>query len=238
MQLEAGELNEFYQTAMGRRARGAILHRIKGIWPDVRSLRVLGFGYSIPYLSSWLAEAERTVAIMPAQQGVVAWPRTKCLTALSEETALPFDDAMFDRILVVHGLEAADSARPLLRQLWRVMAAEGKLLLVAPNRASLWAQLVYSPFAQGQPYHRLELSSLLKGALFEPTRWDRALHHPPLRGKRLMGTGTTLESFGRRTWPALAGVHIVEATKSLSAPLREPARIRGRRIFAPISAAT
>lgn len=238
MQLEAGDLTDFYETAMGQRARRAILRRIKSIWPEARNRRVLGFGFAVPYLSPWLAEAERTVAVMPAQQGVIAWPQSKCLTALGEEAALPFDDAMFDRILVVHGLEGAETARPLLRQLWRVMAPEGRLLIVAPNRASPWAQLVHSPFAHGRPYHRMELSALLRAALFEPILWDRALHHPPIRSKQFMGTGTTWESVGRRTWPALAGVHIVEATKSLEAPLREPVRSRGRRIFAPVSAPT
>ena len=29
--------------------------------------------------------------------------------------------------------EGADAARPLLRQLWRVLAPEGRMLLVAPN---------------------------------------------------------------------------------------------------------
>ena len=69
----------------------------------------------------------------------------------AEEDALPFPDAIFDRILVVHGLEQAEALRPLLRQLWRVLAPEQKaLLLVAPNRTSLWAQVERSPFGHGR----------------------------------------------------------------------------------------
>jgi hypothetical protein len=33
----------------------------------------------------------------------------------------------------------------------------------------------------------------------------------------LLGRGLSWERFGRRLWPALAGVHLVEATKSLYA---------------------
>lgn len=236
MQLEAGDLTEFYETPMGQGARRAILRRIKVIWPDVRGMRVLGFGFAVPYLTPWLSEAERVVALMPAQQGVVAWPQARNLAALGDEEALPFPDSFFDRVLVVHGLEGADSARPLLRQLWRVLAPEGLVLIVAPNRASLWAQLIHSPFALGRPYHRLELANLLKSALFEPRTWDRALHVPPLRSRRLIGTGTTWESVGRRGWPALAGVHLVEARKSLFASLGEPARARGKRVLKPARA--
>ena len=136
-------------------------------------------------------------------------------TALGDEDALPFPDAFFDRILVVHGLEGADATRPLLRQLWRVLAPEGRMLLVVPNRTSLWAQLERSPFAVGRPFSRGELDRLLRGALFEPLRWDRALYLPPFRGRRLIRTANGWDEIMRRLLPALAGVHLVEAGKSL-----------------------
>ncbi len=83
---------------------------------------MLGYGFAIPYLRAFQIEAERTVSFMPAQQGVVVWPESRPLSVLGEEDALPFPDAMYDRILVVHGLEGADAVRPLMRQLWRVLA--------------------------------------------------------------------------------------------------------------------
>lgn len=228
MLLEAGELESFYAKPIGLSARRAILRRIKLIWPEVRGLRVLGFGFAVPYLAPWLAEAERIAALMPAQEGVLAWPQSRNLALLADESALPFSDSVFDRILVIHGLEAAESVRPLLRQLWRVLAPEGRILIVAPNRPSPWAQLAGSPFALGRPYHRMELANLLKSSLFEPRVWDRALHVPPMQSRRLIGTGTTWENVGRRGWPALAGVHLVEASKSLVAPIMDPARARGK----------
>ena len=142
-------------------ARRILLRRLRLIWPNVEGLRLLGYGYATPYLRPFLFEAERGVAAMPAQMGVTRLAAAgKCLTALVEEDALPFPDAFFDRVLVVHGLEGAESLRPLLRQLWRVLAPEGKLLVVAPNRASLWAQVEWSPFGQGRPFSRRELEAL------------------------------------------------------------------------------
>jgi SAM-dependent methyltransferase len=114
----------------------------------------------------------------------------------------------------VHGLEGADATRPLLRQLWRVLAPEGRLLLIVPNRSSLWAQLERSPFAVGRPFSRGELDRLLRGALFEPLRWDRALYLPPLHGRRLVRSGNAWERILRRLLPRLSGVHLVEAGKS------------------------
>jgi SAM-dependent methyltransferase len=215
MRLDAGELVDFYESAVGRAARRVICRRVRDIWPHLRDQRILGYGFAVPYLKPYLSEAERTVAMMPARMGVVAWPSPRQLALLGEEDALPFADAMFDRILVVHGLEGADAARILLRQLWRVLAPEGRVLVIAPNRASLWAQMEASPFACGHPFHRGELSSLLSDTLFEPVRWERALYMPPFSGQRLARFGAGLERLGRRFLPGLAGVHLVEASKSL-----------------------
>lgn len=215
MQLDAGELSQFYETALGRAARRTISRRIREFWPHCTGLRVLGYGFAPPYLKSFLSDAERVVAFSPARTGVITWPATRPLTLLGEEDALPFADAVFDRILVIHGLEGADAARLLLRQLWRVLAPEGRILLVTPNRASLWSQLEASPFACGRPFHRGELTSLLTDTLFEPLRWDRALYLPPFAGRRLSGFSNGIENLGRRFCPGLAGVHLVEASKSL-----------------------
>ena len=216
MQLEAGHLVDFYESALGQAARRMIFRRLKLIWPDLRGQRVLGYGFALPYLKPYLGEAERVVALMPAHTGVVAWPPGRPLTVLGEENALPFADALFDRILLVHGLEGADAARGLLRQLWRVLAPEGRLVVIAPNRASLWAQVEASPFACGRPFSRGELDVLLRNTLFEPLQWDRALYLPPFP-RTSPRSGLGWERLGRRFLPGVSGVHLVEAAKSLYA---------------------
>lgn len=229
MQIDAQHLVSFYETPMGQIARRQILRRLRQIWPDVSGQRVLGYGFAVPYLRHLLLEAERVVALMPAQQGVLAWPNRKVLSVLGEEDALPFPDAMFDRILMVHALEAADGTRPLLRQIWRVLAPGGRLVIVAPNRRSPWALVEASPFAQGRPFSRSQLTSVLTQAMFVPEQWDCALMFPPLKSRRLVRSGSAWERLGHRAWPRLAGVHLVEATKSLyGAPNVVPhARRRG-----------
>jgi hypothetical protein len=56
---------------------------------------------------------------------------------------------------------------------------------------------------------------VLRGALFEPLSWSRALYIPPFRGRRLVKTGESWDRVMRRIAPALFGVHVVEAGKSL-----------------------
>lgn len=217
--MDGRRLNEFYDTPMGQRTRRLILRRLRQFWPTLKGRRVLGYGFARPYLRAFLPEAERCVAAVPASLGTtIPWPREKCLTTLVEEDALPFPDAFFDLALVVHGLEEAEGLRPLLRQLWKVLAPEGRLLIVAPNRASLWAQLERSPFARGRPFSRSELDSLLRGAMFVPEQWSHALYAPPIASRALTGSGAGWERFGGRFFQALGGVHIAEASKSLYAP--------------------
>ncbi|HEY5346963.1 MAG TPA: methyltransferase domain-containing protein [Rhizomicrobium sp.] len=217
MPLDVRNLTAFYETPLGQVARRIIQRPLRQCWPDVRGRRLLGYGFVLPYLKAFAGEAERVIAAMPAQAGVMAWPGDKNRAVLVEEDAFPFPDAFFDRILVVHGMEGAEALRPLLRQLWRVLAPEGKLLLVAPNRASLWAQVERSPFAHGRPFSRGELDGLLREAQFIPGEWRRALYAPPLLGRGFLRDGANWERLGGRFWPGLAGVHIVQASKSLYA---------------------
>ena len=216
------DLAAFYKQPLGQWARHVLARRIRGAWPSVKGLRLLAYGYGTPYLRGF--DAERAIAAMPAQLGVPLKPSRHARLVCADD-ALPFADVFFDRILIVHGLEAAESLRPLLRQLWRVLAPEGRILLVAPNRASLWAQLDRSPFGHGRPFSRAELDRLLRDALFEPLRWERSLYSPPFGPLRAHGW----ESIGARLFPRIGGVHIVEAGKSLYAPAA-PGKARGAKV--------
>jgi len=230
MEPEVRALAAFYGSPMGQVARSAILRRARAFWPNVKGLRLLGYGFAPPYLRAFAGEAERVVAAMPARMGVIAWPNEKCAATLCAEDALPFPDVFFDRILIVHGLEGAESLRVLLRQVWRVLAPEGKVLIIAPNRASLWSQLERSPFGHGRPFSRGELHRILREALFEPGRWERALYAPPVKSRALVRGGAGWERMGARLFPGIGGVHIVEAAKSLYAtpPLVEAASAPSR----------
>ncbi len=233
MPVDVQDLSSFYDEPIGQVARRAIVRRLRLAWPNLRGLRLLGYGFATPYLRPFLGEAERVVALVPAEQDIIAWPQARPLVALGDEDALPFPDSFFDRVMMVHGLENAEAARPLMRQIWRVLAPEGRLLLVVPNRASLWAQVERSPFAHGRPFNRRQLDRLLRESMFAPERWDTALYFPPSRVRRLVRNGNGWERIGRKLWPHMAGVHIVDATKSLYA-LVPPAKLRAyARVLVP-----
>jgi SAM-dependent methyltransferase len=231
MPFDSAALETFYESRMGQVARRLISRRLREHWPDLTGQRLLGFGYAAPYLRQF-AESDRALEAMPALEDVAPLTQSgRVRTALVDEQALPFPDAYFDCLLVVHGLEVAESQRPFLRELWRVLQPAGRLVIVAPNRASLWAQFETSPFGHGQPYSRGQLQRLLEQALFRPESWDSALYMPPFGRHRTARTGDFWERLGRRLWPRLAGVHIVAATKSLYVPV--PAKEARRTVLKP-----
>src|SRR5258707_100716 len=82
MQLDAADLADFYEGPLGLLTRRIIARHLRAIWPSAKGDCLLGYGFAVPYLRQFQAEAERVVALMPAQQGVVVWPSLRPLTAL------------------------------------------------------------------------------------------------------------------------------------------------------------
>ncbi|MCH8927070.1 MAG: methyltransferase domain-containing protein [Proteobacteria bacterium] len=224
------DLRDFYETQLGAMARRMIRRGIRSMWPDVKGQRVLGLGYATPYLRQFLTEAERTLAFMPASKGVLHWPSEgRGLTALVDETELPLPDVSVDRVLLVHGLESSEYQRDMLREAWRVLTGEGRLLIVAPNRGGIWARLERTPLGWGQPYSAAQLSRLLRDNMFTPTRSRRALYIPPLRTRALLRSAPAWERIGSRWFPTFGGVVLVEAGKQLYASNLQVERKRFRR---------
>ncbi|HZK91581.1 MAG TPA: methyltransferase domain-containing protein [Stellaceae bacterium] len=212
------DLRDFYRTALGQVARRMIRQAVRRVWPDLRGMSLLGIGYPAPYLTAVSPESERAVALMPASLGVLAWPPDGAnLATLADEGELPFADFSVDRILLVHALETSEQAGPMLKEVWRVLAGGGRLLIVAPNRRGIWARLDRTPFGSGRPYTMSQLSQLLRDELFTPVATAAALFVPPTRSRMVLRSARAWERIGVRWFPTFGGVVMVEATKQIYA---------------------
>jgi SAM-dependent methyltransferase len=212
------DLRDFYSTGLGQVARRMIRRAVRRVWPDLRGMRLLGIGYATPFLSAVSPDTERTVALMPATLGVLGWPREGGnVVTLADEGELPFADFSIDRVLLVHALETSEEVRPLLKEVWRVMAGGGRLLIVAPNRRGIWARRDLTPFGSGRPYSISQLSQLLRDEQFTPVATDAALFIPPARSRMMLRSAAAWERVGHRWFPHFAGVVLVEATKQIYA---------------------
>jgi SAM-dependent methyltransferase len=218
MYSDVADLRDYYQSLGGRTAQGLIRERIRSLWPNARGMRILGLGYATPYLRMYEQEAERTLALMPAAQGAESWPHEGAgRVFLADEADIPLPDLSIDRVILVHALESSQAIRPMLREIWRILASGGRLMVIAPNRRSLWAMTERTPFGLGSPFSSRQLRRLLKANMFMPEREDGALFLPPTESRFWLASAPGVEDIGRRWCKALAGVHVLEASKQIFA---------------------
>jgi SAM-dependent methyltransferase len=229
MHLDVTDLRDFYATPLGQIVRRLLLHRVRARWRRVEGETVIGLGFATPFISAFRGEAGRLAAFMPMQQGALVWPPDgPRQTVLVDEEELPLPDSSVDKLIAVHCLEAAERVQPVLREIWRVLAPQGRLMLIVPNRASMWARLDTTPFGHGRPYSRRQVERLLREAMFTPADWGSALYVPPFERQMLIRSATAFERMGSRISTRLGGVIIVEATKELLAPIAARQRSRAR----------
>lgn len=236
MRRDVLELKAFYATAVGQAARALILRQFVQAWGDMRGLDVLGVGYATPWLAAFRDTARRTVAAMPARQGVEVWPGDgRPLSCLTGEVQLPFPNALFDRIMMVHALEESEDPQAMLSEVRRVLAPSGRVIVAAASRGGLWAHAEHTPFGHGRPYTRSQLEKAVRAAGLEPTAWSRALYAPPYRA--FAGWAEPVEQLGSMLAAPASGVVLIEAVKQTFAvrPKAVPSPVR-RPVFQPAPA--
>jgi SAM-dependent methyltransferase len=224
MRRDVLELREFYAQPLGRAVRELLTRKIAEVWGDAAGLDVMGLGYATPFLDRFAA-ARRVVAAMPEAQGVETWPAAaRNRACLVEDTALPFQNALFDRVLIAHGLEESDQPGALLNEAARVLAPSGRIIMVAAGRGGLWSHAERTPFGHGRPFTRRQLEALVREADLEPVAWSQAIYVPPWTP--LAGWAEGFEQVGSRVWPGFAGLVLLEAVKRTFAPKARPVRAK------------
>lgn len=232
MRQDVLELRHFYASPLGAAAARMIGRKVGEAWGELAGLDLLAFGYAIPMLDG--STTRRCIAAMPAAQGVEVWPPGgRNLACLVEDEALPFPNALFDRVLAAHALEESDDPLAVMREISRVLAPSGKVIVAVTARHGLWANAETTPFGQGRPFSRRQLERLIREADLEPMGWTRALYAPPLSGAHRWAE--PFEQVGSRLWPPFAGVILMEAAKQTFATIPKGlrARVRATPVFQP-----
>ncbi|MBU1304162.1 MAG: class I SAM-dependent methyltransferase [Alphaproteobacteria bacterium] len=214
MTADVHRLIGFYRTPLGRISRALVREQVMTLAGDVSGKRVLGLGFATPYLRFCLEPAERVLAFMPARQGASAWPREgPSHTVLCDPLEMPLTDAAIDLTIAIHAMEHVADAEELMRELWRITAPNGHLILVVPRRRGIWAQRDNTPFGQGNPYSGGQLDKLLRDYSFVPEAWRDGLFLPPVHSGLVLKSARIFETLGRLLGPAMSGVICVRARK-------------------------
>lgn len=213
--------NFYYRTQLGRVAQRAIRDKVVDLWPPLSGQTVAGFGFAVPLLRPYLADARRVIGLMPGPQGVMPWPAGEPNVAvLCEDAAWPIATGFVDRLVLMHGLETTENPGAVLDEVHRVLGPGGRALFIVPNRSGLWSRSDATPFGVGRPYSAGQLESQLKRHGFTPERNLTVLHAPPSQAPFWLRTANFWEQVGRRLPWLSGGVLMVEASKQVYAPTR------------------
>jgi len=220
MALDVSDIRAFYDTPLGEVSRRLIGRVLRARWENCAGLAMMGLGYCGPYLDRFREEAQRTLALMPAAQGVVHWPPSgRSSSALVLGDMLPLPDASIDRALIAHALETAEHPSAVLEETWRVLAPGGRAIVIVPSRRGVWARVDGTPFGEGQPYSRTQLRELIRETMFSPVYWGEALYMPPLASTFMIKSAPAIERVGSALGLPFAGVYVLEVIKQVYRPV-------------------
>jgi SAM-dependent methyltransferase len=188
----------------------------------------MGYGYAVPYLRSYMSEAERIFNIMPSDMGVHHWPEGQDNLACLSDHELPLETESVDRIIMMHAIEHEKVPEYCFQEMSRILKSNGRILIIVPNRMGLWARADWTPFGYGQPYSVGQISGYLNKSHFVHEATHRALFMPPFRSFLVLRTAYAMENIGRYVFPSLSGVCIIEASKHIYSGIRSGEGLRSR----------
>ncbi|MCF6444113.1 class I SAM-dependent methyltransferase [Nereida sp. MMG025] len=229
MHLDVLDLKTFYyRSRLGRAAQAAIRGQVQTLWPEAKGQTVVGFGFAVPLLRPFMAEARRTIGLMPGPQGVMPWPAgMQNVSVLCDETWWPLQTGQVDKLIVLHGLETSERPSAVLDEAFRVLGPGGRALFIVPNRAGIWARRDKTPFGYGRPYSLSQLEAQVKSHGFVPERHVSSLYQPPSDARFWRKTAPFWERTGARMPLILAGgALILEVSKQVYAPRQDGERAR------------
>ena len=232
----ARDFAEYYRSRQGRHVAMHLRGKVDDFWYRGAngSNAVVGYG---PAVLGRDDLAAHPVAMLPERLGAQRWPGWgACRQALVDIHDLPLLNVQLDRLLVVHALEFDPDPVGFLGECWRVLDGGGRLMVVVPNRMSMWARAEKTPFGHGRPFSGGQLRSLLKKSGFDPAKSRCTLYMPPSALGVFLRFGTQIERIGGTWWPGFGGALVVEAQKNLYAPAGGKAKARRTRAIPGLAA--
>ena len=149
----------------------------------------------------------------------LAWDTTASL--LSEPDQLPFAENQFDVIVLPHTLEFQALPHEVLREVFRVLRPEGRLLISGFNPYSLFGIKRYFGRDRDGPWGGEFMSlSRVKDWLnllgFDIVGGQFDTYNMPAQNERTLRRLSWLESGGERWWPFAGGVYFLHAVKRVA----------------------
>ncbi|HAG77055.1 MAG TPA: SAM-dependent methyltransferase [Thauera sp.] len=149
--------------------------------------------------------------------------------AMANEFELPFASASVDLVLLPHVLEFSAHPHRVLREVERVLVAEGSVVISGLSPLSLWgvrrllAGRGSKPPWCGQYRTVMRIRDWMNLLGFEVQGSRFGCHAPPVSSERWLQRWQFLDRAGARWWPVLGAAYLLHGVK----------RVQGMRLITP-----
>jgi len=132
--------------------------------------------------------------------------------------SLPFKSHSIDNVLLPHVLEFSTDPHQVLREVDRVLVADGTVVLCCFNPLSMWGlRRLFSyqdtlPW-QGHYFSQVRVKDWLRLLNFEVIDVKKIMFRPPVRTDKWLARFSIMERWGKRFWPFFGGITVLVATK-------------------------
>ena len=206
---DIARLDQFYHSEMGHLVSYFLRKQVQ---PQLRldsAIDRLGFGY--PFM---LLPKMTLPVLVPSEMGALAYgPPDGVMTASIHSHAWPIATDSVNQIIIAHGLEYCHDGEACLSEANRVLASAGEIVLIVPNRRSLWVRDERTPLGHGRPFSKSQITKLLTKTGFTITNVGRALFTPPFAMHAPNRVARAMDHLGHYGWGLFGGVMVIHATK-------------------------
>ena len=206
-------LTDFFTTAPGLQLRRWESAQMDAFLSKTNGETALQLG--APY-GSVLRNAPHGVKLLGLAANETLTDQTVLPAALMSFSALPFRESSFDLIVCVHALERSGEASKFFNEIFRVLAPEGRLVLLGLNPWGPWWLRRKACFQQLGEFKPLTIAQIKKyvmpHAVIDRGRFGvycPSFSEDPHRLTRW----AWCEKAGDRWWPAMANSFMLSAVK-------------------------
>ncbi|MFA4994450.1 MAG: methyltransferase domain-containing protein [Bdellovibrionales bacterium] len=205
----------FYQTPQGDRALAVLRAQASKFCPCFPDERILPLGCGDLLLGS-----------LPYVPGRMTSAQGDMFSCLVDSKNKPLPDADIDCVFALHAAKDFSEIEPLLREVWRVLKGEGRLLMIVPRRHSAWAKNPDAPFGQEQAYSASQIKKALKSQGFSVLHIGSALFAPPGKSEDSFSFSYKIEKIAPFLPFCCGGVFLIVAQKRIRGIAGAKKRVR------------
>jgi SAM-dependent methyltransferase len=211
------DLYNFYQSKNGIAAANNFMSIIDRCWPSLEGKSICGMGFSVPLLSR--LDRGHKLELFALESSYfddlcIQNSNINIIPVKGYSSGIPSKDNSFDHVLAVHCVEYEIYPQILLKEIWRVLKAGGKAIIIIPNYMNIWHY-----FGKCSKEHNninlFKLSGYLNMTPFNINNVRSALFFAPNIYSFLPYISNLVENISGRVMLPIGGAWVIEVEKKL-----------------------